>query len=217
MVASTRGEFVVSCVFLSSFFFLLCFFSVFFQVMLANSYSFALDVWSVGTIMAELLLRKPLFMGKDYADQLVRIIAILGTPSPNQIAAIPDAGARGKPPAAFLIFSPHFFFFLFLDFVKNLKKYPKLEWEMLLPNASSKQRAAVAAMLVFDPAERISLSDLLQMPVFAKRLKDFETEPGLPMQLSWTEREIETVEDIDRLLEAELKESEKVRNERLKE
>jgi serine/threonine protein kinase len=65
--------------------------------MLANSYSFALDVWSVGTIMAELLLRKPLFMGKDYADQLVRIIAILGTPSPNQIAAIPDAGARGKP------------------------------------------------------------------------------------------------------------------------
>jgi hypothetical protein len=98
-----------------------------------------------------------------------------------------------------------------------LKKYPKLEWEMLLPNASSKQRAAVAAMLVFDPAERISLSDLLQMPVFAKRLKDFETEPGLPMQLSWTEREIETVEDIDRLLEAELKESEKVRNERLKE
>lgn len=47
----------------------------------ADTYGPEVDVWSVGCILAELLLGKPLFPGKDEADQLAKISNILGTPS----------------------------------------------------------------------------------------------------------------------------------------
>ena len=41
------------------------------EIMLAcHEYSYPIDVWSVGCIFAELLLRKPLFPGEDYIDQV---------------------------------------------------------------------------------------------------------------------------------------------------
>ncbi len=46
----------------------------------ADTYGPEVDVWSVGCILAELLLGKPLFPGKDEADQLAKISNILGTP-----------------------------------------------------------------------------------------------------------------------------------------
>ena len=64
------------------------------EVMLADLYSFELDVWSVGTILVELIRRNPLFAGRDYADQLVQIVEGIGSPSAAQVAAIPDEGAR---------------------------------------------------------------------------------------------------------------------------
>lgn len=41
------------------------------EIMLAcHEYSYPIDVWSVGCIFAELLLRKPFFPGEDYIDQV---------------------------------------------------------------------------------------------------------------------------------------------------
>lgn len=41
------------------------------EIMLAcHEYSYPIDVWSVGCIFAELILRKPLFPGDDYIDQV---------------------------------------------------------------------------------------------------------------------------------------------------
>jgi tRNA A-37 threonylcarbamoyl transferase component Bud32 len=51
------------------------------EIMLAcHEYSYAIDVWSVGCIFAELILRKPYFPGDDYIDQvcLARAIVIPG-------------------------------------------------------------------------------------------------------------------------------------------
>jgi len=47
----------------------------------ASEYSKAVDIWSVGCILAELLGRQPLFPGEDFLDQVQRIISVLGTPS----------------------------------------------------------------------------------------------------------------------------------------
>uniref|UniRef100_A0A8C9TNR8 mitogen-activated protein kinase n=1 Tax=Scleropages formosus TaxID=113540 RepID=A0A8C9TNR8_SCLFO len=44
-------------------------------------YTQAVDIWSVGCIMAEMLLGKPLFKGNDHLDQLTEIMKITGTPT----------------------------------------------------------------------------------------------------------------------------------------
>ncbi|XP_031127375.1 shaggy-related protein kinase alpha-like isoform X1 [Ipomoea triloba] len=51
----------------------------------ATEYTTAIDVWSVGCVMAELLLGHPLFPGESGVDQLVEIIKILGTPTREEI------------------------------------------------------------------------------------------------------------------------------------
>lgn len=51
----------------------------------ATDYSTAIDVWSIGCVIAEMLLGEPLFPGESATDQLVEIIKILGTPSAEQI------------------------------------------------------------------------------------------------------------------------------------
>lgn len=54
----------------------------------ATDYTCAIDVWSVGCVMAELLLGTPLFPGESGVDQLVEIIKVLGTPSREEIHAM---------------------------------------------------------------------------------------------------------------------------------
>jgi len=45
-----------------------------------EDYHYALDMWSLGCIFAELILKKtPMFQGSDNPDQLLKIIQILGT------------------------------------------------------------------------------------------------------------------------------------------
>ena len=51
----------------------------------ATQYTTAIDMWSLGCVMAELLLGSPLFPGESGVDQLVEIIKVLGTPTREQI------------------------------------------------------------------------------------------------------------------------------------
>ncbi|KAK8968379.1 Shaggy-related protein kinase alpha [Platanthera guangdongensis] len=51
----------------------------------ATEYTTAIDIWSAGCVLAELLLRQPLFPGESGVDQLVEIIKILGTPTREEI------------------------------------------------------------------------------------------------------------------------------------
>lgn len=54
----------------------------------ATDYTAAIDVWSVGCVVAELLLGQPLFPGESGVDQLVEIIKVLGTPTREEIHAM---------------------------------------------------------------------------------------------------------------------------------
>uniref|UniRef100_A0A914NMW4 Protein kinase domain-containing protein n=1 Tax=Meloidogyne incognita TaxID=6306 RepID=A0A914NMW4_MELIC len=51
----------------------------------ATDYTTKIDVWSAGTVLAELLLGQPFFPGDSGVDQLVEIIKVLGTPSRDEI------------------------------------------------------------------------------------------------------------------------------------
>ncbi len=51
----------------------------------ATDYTFSIDTWSVGCVIAELVLGKPIFQGESNVDQIVEVIKVLGTPSKHQI------------------------------------------------------------------------------------------------------------------------------------
>ncbi|KAL8207952.1 hypothetical protein R6Q57_007364 [Mikania cordata] len=51
----------------------------------ATEYTTAIDIWSGGCVLAELLLGQPLFPGESGVDQLVEIIKVLGTPTREEI------------------------------------------------------------------------------------------------------------------------------------
>ena len=53
-------------------------------ILCAVHYTCAIDVWSCGCVLGELILNQPLFQGDTGVDQLVEIIKILGTPSEEQ-------------------------------------------------------------------------------------------------------------------------------------
>lgn len=51
----------------------------------ATQYTNSIDVWSTGCVIAEMILGEPIFAGETSVDQLLEIIKILGSPSPQEI------------------------------------------------------------------------------------------------------------------------------------
>lgn len=51
----------------------------------ATFYDCSIDIWSVGCVIAEMILGEPIFPGESALDQLVEIIKVLGTPTPEQV------------------------------------------------------------------------------------------------------------------------------------
>ena len=73
-------------------------------------------MWSIGCIMAELLGGKPLFKGRDYVDQLNKILGVLGTPDDSTLSRIGSERAQ--------------------MYIRSLPKMRKVPWAHLYPNAS---------------------------------------------------------------------------------
>merc|ERR1712151_80728 len=87
-------------------------------VLLASEYTVSIDVWAVGCILCELINRKPIFAGKDHLDQIKKIIAVIGSPTEDEIQWLPKAGSARS-------------------FLKKCPMAPKACWSKLFPTASS--------------------------------------------------------------------------------
>lgn len=57
-------------------------------------YSYAIDVWSIGCILAELIVRKPLFPGHNTQHQIDLIMDVLGSPDDEELSQIPNEKVR---------------------------------------------------------------------------------------------------------------------------
>ncbi|KAH9946780.1 Pkinase-domain-containing protein [Amylocystis lapponica] len=66
----------------------------------ATTYSTAVDMWSVGCIFAELLLKEPLFQAKGEIEMLSMIFKLLGSPANSwpEFNALPLAKSISLPP-----------------------------------------------------------------------------------------------------------------------
>ncbi len=125
-----------------------------------QTYGKAVDVWSIGCIFAEILLRRPLLQGKDYLHQLKLITKLLGKPKEEDLAFIHNAGARRAIAA--------------LD-------YPTVgqSFTTLFPGANPLALDILKKMLNFNPIKRCSVEEALCHPYLADLHKDVE-EPVCP-------------------------------------
>jgi len=57
-------------------------------------YTKALDLWSIGCILAELLGRKVIFPGKNFQDQIEKICEVLGNPTPQDLRGVTSEQAK---------------------------------------------------------------------------------------------------------------------------
>ena len=110
----------------------------------ATDYSTAIDVWSSGCVMAELLIGQPLFPGESGVDQLVEIIKVLGTPTRQQIKSM----------------NPNYTEFKFPHLPKN-------PWDRVFrPRTPENAVTLVAKILMYEPKHRVSPMEALCSPFF---------------------------------------------------
>lgn len=121
-----------------------------------QNYSYAVDVWSVGCVFAELFLRQPLFQGSDNENQLDIIINFLGTPSTADIKEMNS------------------------DYLNQyLLKIPKrnpIKFEEHFKNADKLSLDLMKKMINFAPSRRPTAEECLSDPLFEELHVD-DSEP----------------------------------------
>jgi len=58
-------------------------------MLLPKQYTSAVDVWSAGCILCEILGRKPLFPGKNHVDMVTRVAQTMGAPPDEELRWLP--------------------------------------------------------------------------------------------------------------------------------
>ncbi|KAH7383793.1 kinase-like domain-containing protein [Pyrenochaeta sp. MPI-SDFR-AT-0127] len=154
------------------------------EIMLSfQSYTKAIDVWSVGCILAELLGGKPFFKGRDYVDQLNQILHYLGTPNEETLSRI------GSPRAQ--------------DYVRNLPYMQKISFQSLFRNANPDALDLLDRMLAFDPSSRISVEEALEHR-YLHIWHDASDEPSCPTTFDFQFEVVEEINDMKKMILAEV-------------
>lgn len=132
----------------------------------SRSYDATIDIWSCGCIIAELFNRKPLFPGRDYIDQLNKILAVCGSPS-EEVMTRMDASEQAK------------------RWLRMQPRRAAVPVASLVPSASPLAVDLLERMLSFDPSLRCSAEEALAHPFF-QGLHNLASEPVCQRQFDWS-------------------------------
>ena len=130
----------------------------------------AIDVWSVGCIAAEMIVGKPLFDCPSHGGtfQLEAIMNVLGRPSPDEAAALDAHHAHGMAAALKDAAVTHTENRLDAVLRAGVEGRPAPEDpDEERETVDEDEIALVKAMLHYDPAKRITITQALASPFFA--------------------------------------------------
>jgi cell division cycle 2-like protein len=120
-----------------------------------TTYSTAVDTWSLGCIMAELLSREPLLPGRSEIDQIDRVFKLLGTPSDK---IWPGFTALPLVRKVKFVQQPY----------NNLRNRFPGRGPDGRPGLSDAGFELLNRLLAYDPAKRISAEEALEHPWFGE-------------------------------------------------
>lgn len=114
-------------------------------VLTATHYTYAVDMWSAGCILGEMLTCKPVFQGKDSLDQIKKIVGVIGSQSADEMSWIPKSSPSWK-------------------FVEKCNRSASDEaFQKLLktPGLDTNATSLLRQTLRFDPSKRIPVDEAL--------------------------------------------------------
>jgi len=127
------------------------------EVLLGSShYGPGVDIWGIGCVLAELLLHRPLFMGKSTMHQVEKIIEVAGRPRSDDVTAL-------KSPYA-------------ATMLEAIPPTRPLSLPVMLPDASSEAVDFISQCITFSPQKRCNVDNALRHPYVAE-FHDPDDEP----------------------------------------
>uniref|UniRef100_UPI00398F38B2 mitogen-activated protein kinase 14A n=1 Tax=Pristiophorus japonicus TaxID=55135 RepID=UPI00398F38B2 len=111
-------------------------------------YSYSVDIWSVGCILAEMVTRSVIFPGFDHIDQLKKIMNMTGTPPPYLVDKMKSKDAR--------------------NYVCSLTPRAKKNFQQVFPTMKKQAVDLLEKMLLLDPDGRITAFEALAHPYLSE-------------------------------------------------
>ncbi|KFV05319.1 Mitogen-activated protein kinase 15, partial [Tauraco erythrolophus] len=125
----------------------------------SRSYTKGVDMWSIGCILGELLLGKPLFPGTSTVDQIEQILRVIPAPSPEDVLAM-QSDYRASV-------------------ISRVSSRQRVTFEEILPSSTPLPALdLLKKLLVFNPDKRLTAEEALQHP-YVKRFHCPAREPCL--------------------------------------
>ncbi|XP_074746298.1 mitogen-activated protein kinase 15 isoform X1 [Strix uralensis] len=125
----------------------------------SQSYTKGVDMWSIGCILGELLLGKPLFPGTSTVNQMEQILRVIPAPSPEDILAV-QSDYRASV-------------------INHMSSRQRVTFEEILPSSTPLPALdLLKKLLVFNPNKRLTAEEALQHP-YVKRFHCPAREPSL--------------------------------------
>lgn len=142
----------------------------------ARQYGTGVDIWAVGCILAELLLRVPFLPGDSDLDQITRIFQTLGTPTEEQwpgMKTLPD----------------------YMQF----KFFPAIPMQHIFTAASDDLIALMEKLMAMNPLSRCNCTEALKMAYFSSKPAPTPG-PKLPMPTSLSQQKADEKPNLKRKL-----------------
>ncbi|KAM3841403.1 mitogen-activated protein kinase 15 isoform 2-T3 [Vipera latastei] len=130
------------------------------EILLASKcYTKWVDMWSIGCILGEMLLGKPLFPGTSTVNQIEQILHVIPPPSAEDVEAF-RSDYR-------------------VSVINRVSSQPQLTLEELLPASTPPQALdLLKRLLVFNPEKRLTAEEALEHP-YVQRFHCAAKEPAL--------------------------------------